>query len=330
MLKTHSRAGWIRAHVGRHTNGNDMKLDYLREFVTLAQCLNYSAAARQLYITQPALSRHIAHMEEQFGAKLFERDSHGVTLTEVGKECLKEVRAILKRYDDMLARIDRSTRGMQGEIRIGFLNYTMNRYVSPVIGAIAAKYPNMAITPYPSNSSGIIENLMGGVVDIGLFMHVPLPYDDELWYCDLQMEQLAAFVSCGSPFAHQGSLLLEGLAQERFISIDDGYQRFYEDEVARLCARKRFFPAEGPKVANLEAAFLAIQRGEGVYLLPRSAKTWGIGGAAAIDIADEDCALYGCAAYRKDNDNPALPLVIHEYERLVNRHLDTPDLHFDQ
>ena len=102
MLKMHSRAGWIRAHVGRHTNGNDMKLDYLREFVTLAQCLNYSAAARQLYITQPALSRHIAHMEEQFGAKLFERDSHGVTLTEVGKECLKEVRAILKRYDDML------------------------------------------------------------------------------------------------------------------------------------------------------------------------------------------------------------------------------------
>lgn len=305
-----------------------MKLDYLREFVTLAQCLNYSAAAKQLYITQPALSRHIAHMEEQFGAKLFERDSHGVALTRVGEECLKEVRIILGRYDDLVARINQSAQSTEGEIRIGFLNYTMNRYVRPVFEAIVESYPRMTITPYPSNPAGIIDNLMADAIDIGLFMRVPLPYEDELLFCNVCKESLAVFVSNSSPLSGENSISIEMLAHERFITTNDSYQRYYEDEIERLCARHRFIPKTDVKVGNLEAAFLAIQRGKGVYVLPRSAKSWGIDGVVAVDIADEDCALYGCAAYKRSNENPALPLVIREYEKLVSA-TSTPIDKFD-
>ena len=55
-----------------------MDINRLNEFITLATHLNYSKAANQLYLTQPALSRHIHDLEQTVGARLFVRDTHNV------------------------------------------------------------------------------------------------------------------------------------------------------------------------------------------------------------------------------------------------------------
>ncbi len=61
-----------------------MRISYLKEFIILSKCLNYSLAAKHLNITQPGLSRHIAALEDEIGVKLFSRDTHKVTLTRSG------------------------------------------------------------------------------------------------------------------------------------------------------------------------------------------------------------------------------------------------------
>ena len=277
-----------------------MKLDYLREFLVLGNTLNYSAAAKQLFITQPSLSKHIARLEEELGVRLFVRDTHNVSLTDAGKTCLAEVRDIVDKYDRLLKTMEASNRGLSGVVKLGFLNYTMGLYVSPVIERIEALYPNMTIEPYPSSPNEIIENLTSGKIDIGLFMHVPLPQED---LCQ---------------FDH---LSIEDLRDETFLCINEPYQEQYESAIRSICMLHGFRPKESAPVPNLEAAVLAVQRSKGIYLLPRSAKTWNLPNVTAIDITNDDCYLYGCAAYRKSNENPAVPLVIKEYDRLMHDNL---------
>ena len=71
-----------------------MDINRLNEFITLATLLNYSKAANQLYLTQPALSRHIHDLEQTLGTQLFIRDTHNVHLTSVGEIFLKEAQEI--------------------------------------------------------------------------------------------------------------------------------------------------------------------------------------------------------------------------------------------
>ncbi len=294
-----------------------MKLDYLREFLVLGNTLNYSTAAQKLFITQPSLSKHIARMEEELGVKLFVRDTHNVVLTPAGKECLAEVTDIVEKYDGLLQRMEASSRGISGNVKIGFLNYTMGLYVSPIMDRIEELYPNMNIDLRPSNSSDIFDNLISGKIDIGLFMRVPLPNDDQLQFHNVYKEPLSAFVSERSPLCEYTSLQMVDLSKETFLEIDEVYQSSYESAIQKLCMLHNFIPKNHYKVPNLEAAVLAVQRNKGIYILPRSAKTWNLPGVCAIDITDKDCYLYGCAAYRKANENPALPLVIKEYDRLM-------------
>lgn len=85
-----------------------MDINRLNEFITLATLLNYSKAANQLYLTQPALSRHIHDLEQTLGTQLFIRDTHNVHLTSVGEIFLKEAQEIIQRYNHALDLIQRS------------------------------------------------------------------------------------------------------------------------------------------------------------------------------------------------------------------------------
>ncbi len=298
-----------------------MKLDYLREFLVLGNTLNYSAAAKQLFITQPSLSKHIARLEEELGVRLFVRDTHNVSLTDAGKTCLAEVRDIVDKYDRLLKTMEASNRGLSGVVKLGFLNYTMGLYVSPVIERIEALYPNMTIEPYPSSPNEIIENLTSGKIDIGLFMHVPLPQEDLFQFHHVYREPMAVFTGNSSPLCQFDHLSIEDLRDETFLCINEPYQEQYESAIRSICMLHGFRPKESAPVPNLEAAVLAVQRSKGIYLLPRSAKTWNLPNVTAIDITNDDCYLYGCAAYRKSNENPAVPLVIKEYDRLMHDNL---------
>lgn len=97
-----------------------MRIDYLKEFVTLGHTLSFGIAARQHYITEATLSKHIAAMESHVGARLFIRDTHHVRLSAEGKAFLLDVEPLVEEYDFAIARV-RALSDSSYLLRVGFM-----------------------------------------------------------------------------------------------------------------------------------------------------------------------------------------------------------------
>ena len=97
-----------------------MELKQLRYFLQVAEYLNFSRAAEQLYISQPALSYQIAELERELGVELFVRDRRKVYLTPAGKALLEPARELLSRAEGLPQVARQSSGGPGGHLRIAF------------------------------------------------------------------------------------------------------------------------------------------------------------------------------------------------------------------
>src|SRR5712691_7285807 len=97
-----------------------MELRHLRYFLAVGEALNFTRAAAQLRVAQPALSRQVQDLEDEIGVDLLRRSPRGVTLTAEGKLFLDEVRELLKRADESVEKVRALARGEYGELHVGY------------------------------------------------------------------------------------------------------------------------------------------------------------------------------------------------------------------
>lgn len=97
-----------------------MEWEQLEYFQTLAQMQHVTKAAKSLSITQPALSRSIARLENHLGVPLFDRHGRSITLNQYGHIFLRRVQAMMKEYTEGKEEIQALLKPDQGEVSLGF------------------------------------------------------------------------------------------------------------------------------------------------------------------------------------------------------------------
>src|SRR6202046_4513665 len=97
-----------------------MELRHLRYFLAGAEAVNFTKAAAQLRVAQPALSRQVQDLEEEIGVDLLKRSPRGVTLTAEGKLFLDLARDLLQRADESVEQVRALARGHFGELHVGY------------------------------------------------------------------------------------------------------------------------------------------------------------------------------------------------------------------
>ena len=144
-----------------------VETSYLREFVELAQRLNFTAAAKSLHITQPALSNHVAALERQVGALLIERSPAGENrLTREGGLFLEYAVDALDRYGAMLERIHAARDSVAGAFVI---RSPRNEYSDPMLGYVMKfkhEHPSVQVTLLPWTDADGFDDVASGVVDV--------------------------------------------------------------------------------------------------------------------------------------------------------------------
>jgi LysR family transcriptional regulator, nitrogen assimilation regulatory protein len=152
--------------------GPSMDLRQLRSFLTVADTGNVTRASELLNLVQPAVSRQLRLLEEDLGVELFQRKRHGMVLTEPGKALCVYARRALLELDRARTEIKGSADGIAGLVTVGLLPSTCDIIASPLVSAVAARYPGIRMRiamGYAGDLQGWLET---GEIDIALLYGV--------------------------------------------------------------------------------------------------------------------------------------------------------------
>ena len=135
-----------------------MELRQLKYFVKLAETLNFSMAAKELFITQSTLSHQILQLENDFQQPLFLRNSHEVSLTEAGETLLPLAKETLMSADNCLLRLDELKHLVGGELNIG-VTFSFASIMAETVTAFLRKYPHVKMNVTQSTMAELIAQL---------------------------------------------------------------------------------------------------------------------------------------------------------------------------
>src|SRR5712675_1225325 len=196
-----------------------MELRHLRYFLAVGEALNFTKAAAQLRIAQPALSRQVQDLEDEIGVDLLRRSPRGVTLTAEGKLFLDEVRDLLKRADESVEKVRALARGEYGELHIGYAPSPTVEILPPALTAFQKAVPRVKVLLHDLATDELINGLRNATLDLAVTIE---PFGDQTR--DIGFEVLRTYPLCvamtaAHPFARLKSISLEKLAAEPLIGL---------------------------------------------------------------------------------------------------------------
>lgn len=250
-----------------------MNLDALglEAFLAIAEQGRFHKAARQLHITQTALTRRLQNFEQQLGVKLVERTTRSVALSEIGREFLPRARRLLADLAAALVEIEETGRAQRGDVSIACVPTAGIRFLPRILKEYSARHPSNRVKILDHASSGVRAAVLRREAEFGI--HIAGPEDPELASLPLVEDRFVLVCRDDHALAKRKSLAWRQLEPHPLVFVGDesGNRPLLDaalaDERPRLQAHyevQRSSTALGLVAAGVAAAVvpsLAVQEG---------------------------------------------------------------------
>lgn len=183
----------------------------MKYFAKVAETLNFSDAAKVLYITQSTLSQQIKQLEQELNAPLFQRNSHSVCLTEVGEELLPYALRTLHDATLCIDRVHDLQQLLTGTLNIG-VTYTFSPILTETLLVFMKRYPHVRLNIYYKPMEELMDMLTNRKVDFVLAFKSSVSHE-EIESHVLFDNHLSAIVSTSHPLAKRDKITLDELEQ---------------------------------------------------------------------------------------------------------------------
>ncbi|APU15513.1 MULTISPECIES: LysR family transcriptional regulator [Actinoalloteichus] len=216
-----------------------MEARHLRYAVALAEHQHFGRAAAAIGIAQPPLSKQIAALEQEVGARLFDRTSHGVFPTAAGEAFLVRAHRALAEMSAAAIDSGRAARGETGRLRIGFVASALLEPLPVVLVRFGRERPDVRLSLHEMATSRSTAALVSGELDVAIGLGAPRGAGAEgLVQVTLGHDHLVAAVARSHPYAGQQTIGLDQLRQQHLI-ISSG-----EDEPGVIGMLRTLFGAD--------------------------------------------------------------------------------------
>ncbi|WP_103733937.1 LysR family transcriptional regulator [Pseudomonas sp. GZJR-8] len=282
-----------------------MELRHLRYFIAVAEELHFGRAAQVLGISQPPLSQQIQALEQEVGARLFERTNRRVELSEAGRLFLQEARLVLAQVDKAADVARRAQLGELGELKIGFTSSApFNSSIPQAIFAFRQAFPAVHLNLQEMSSTQVAESLVDESIQVGLMRPLPLP--DSLSVVELMREPLVAVLSAGHPLVEgsERGLHLAQLAQEPFVFFPRTYGSGLYAQLLNLARDAGFSPHFAQEAGEAMTIIGLVAAGLGVSVLPASYQRIRIDGVVYRTLLDPEAMTAVWLVQRKGVQTP--------------------------
>ncbi|MET0701303.1 MAG: LysR family transcriptional regulator [Mycobacterium sp.] len=261
----------------------DVTLRQLRYFVVLGEELNYRRAAERLFITQPALSTAIKHLEHQTGVTLFRRNTREVALTDLGAAWLPTVQDALRgvdtAVDDLVAASRRDRR-----IRLGYLIGTGADVLFRLVRHFELAYPEISVESREFDFNDPTAGLADGTTEVAI-IRPPVDLPDHRMLI-LDAEDWVACLPRDHRLAQRADLSITELLDDPIV-VAPGTAGVWRDYWMAMDARGGKPPTIAAVAATYEAETTTIARGLGIsFTSEASARLYDRPGIVYVPIAD--------------------------------------------
>jgi DNA-binding transcriptional LysR family regulator len=284
-----------------------MEIRRLRYFVAVAEELSFTRAAERLHIAQPPLSIQIRALEQEIGARLFDRDQRHVFLTQAGKHLLDRARGILASVESAKAEVRCAALGEVGSLHLGYASSAM--FTSSLTSAIKqfqTGYPHVLLTLHEMTSLDQLNGLHYRTLDAGILRKsdasVPSGILVEEWY----RAPLVAAMANDHPLTKRRVIRIADLRDQPLIMYprDSGIGLYWQ--VLRLCSSAGFRPQIVREVQELTTIIGLVDAGVGIAVVPADTRSIHLDGVTYVPLRDKDAFSTLYLAYRERDRNAHL------------------------
>lgn len=242
-------------------------LQELQAFVAVAERASFRAAAEDLHLSQPALSRRIEKLEDLLGARLLERTTRRVSLTNVGRVFLERARSAIDELERAVLSIGDLAAQRGGLVTVACVPSVAYYFLPSVIRAYTERFPRIRVRIIDETANTVLNSIVTGRADFGIsFFGTQEPDVD---FKAVLREDFVLAIRNDHPLARRRSVSWEELSEERFMTVakESGNRLLIDDALAK--SGKRTVSAF--EVSHIMTLLGMVEAGLGVAAVPQLA-----------------------------------------------------------
>lgn len=298
-----------------------MDANQLRYFRAVAETLNFTRAASNLYMSQTTLSYQISSLEKEIGMKLFNRGHSGVTLTPAGEKLLEYVPPLLNMIDEAVDATLNAGRGVRDILRVGFLGTHEQRFLPHLISEFNERYPDIDVVLRQGSPRRLMSLLEERSLDFTFTISKEESFTVDGVTIDLfDTLPMYAIMRKDNEFANRKEVERCELVGQKlcFLSEDEGPQlnRHFVESFAKCGGKRPFIDT----TATMESVIMLIESKGYLTIAPKCLMENYSDEIVAIPMKGDDEFVYQGGAWLSDSKNPAVPLFVELAKEQFEKH----------
>jgi DNA-binding transcriptional LysR family regulator len=285
-----------------------MNISHMKEFLSLADTLNFSRSADELFMAQSVLTRHIQGIEEEFGVRLFSRSTHGVALLDEGRIAYSELAEIVAKYDALAGVLASRAKGLTGNLRIGILYYAIEDYMESIIGSYERSYPNIEVSIESCQPPQLNRDLLAGRIDVGLTHRVSLPNNPALRIVDINSEPMIVLLSEEHRLHGKTEISVVDLKDDPFVFMES--EPWHEPYVTALLQAQGLSDIKVIHTEQIDTLANTVINNNAVSIVAGHLASINRKRIEHAAIVEKPFSITMSLAYLEGNDNPALEVFL--------------------
>lgn len=243
-----------------------MKLEQIRQFVALAETLNFHRAAERLNMAQPPLSISLAKLEAELGVRLFDRTQRRVEITEAGAAALVDARRVLFHAEQMRLSIRESVVGTSGAVRLGFVGTATYSLLPRLLKEFRSLYPNVELMLEESWTTDLLEKIDRRQLDIAI-VRVPVLNPTAVRLEIVERDRFVVAVPAAGPLGDRTSIDIRELKDEPLIAYSRANVPNLSGMIMLMCHEAGFQPNVVQEAIQAQTILSLVESGIGIALV---------------------------------------------------------------
>lgn len=243
-----------------------MEFDQLRYFLRVAERQNFTRAAEDLAISQPALSRSIQKLEEELGQPVLERKTRLVALTEAGLLLQSRARQVLTILEDTKAEI--TDDGESGCVRVGAIPTVAPFFLPRILQSFSEEFPKASVVVQEHTTDVLLKCCAQSEIDLAI---LALPVTAKhLEVEELFEEELLLVLPPDHPLTRKEKIRLGDIEPYPFVLLDEAH--CLSDNIVSFCRQRAFQPVAVERTSQLAMVQELVSLSHGVSMIPAMAR----------------------------------------------------------